>query len=207
MKKDQLKVFIVASLVIAVCAFGYATYAFFQTTYTGTASGTLAASWDFDFLGKPVGNEEDYQSLVGSTHVIDLAKSCTKCVTGKDGVVKLQPGSEGNFSIKVDAKDSSVKTNAVVTMSGLTIAGASGTDFPDITFYYVDDKDATQHPLTVANLKTGAEIYNKTWDADITAKNGVSTVYWKWNYDTANDNKFAGKTITFALKAEAKQEA
>ena len=205
MKKDQLKVFIVASLVIAVCAFGYATYAFFQTTYTGTASGTLAASWDFDFLGKPVGDAEDYQTLVGSTHVIDLAKSCTKCVTGKDGVVKLQPGSEGNFSIKVDAKDSSVATSAVVTMSSLSIEG--GTDFPDITFYYVDDKDATQHTLTVANLKTGAQIYKNTWAADVAEKNGVSTVYWKWNYDSANDNKFAGKTITFALKAEAKQEA
>ena len=34
MKKDQLKVFIVACLVVTVCAFGYATYAFFQTTYT-----------------------------------------------------------------------------------------------------------------------------------------------------------------------------
>lgn len=205
MKKDQLKVFIVASLVIAVCAFGYATYAFFQTTYTGTASGTLAASWDFDFLGKPVGDGEDYQTLVGSTHVIDLAKSCTKCVTGKDGVVKLQPGSEGNFSIKVDAKDSSVATSAVVTMSSLTIAGEA--DFPAITFYYVDDKSDEQHQLTVANLKTGAEIYNNTWAADVDAKNGVSTVYWKWNYDTANDNKFAGKTITFALKAEATQQA
>ena len=205
MKKDQLKVFIVASLVIAVCAFGYATYAFFQTTYTGTASGTLAASWDFDFLGKPVGDAEDYQTLVGSTHVIDLAKSCTKCVTGKDGVVKLQPGSEGNFSIKVDAKDSSVATSAVVTMSSLAIAGETG--FPDISFYYVDDKSAAQHQLTVDNLKAGAEIYNNTWAADDAEKNGVSTVYWKWNYDTANDNKFAGKTITFALKAEAKQGA
>ena len=55
MKKDQLKILIVACLIVAVCGFAYATYAFFQTTFTGTATATLAAEWSFDFLGKDSG--------------------------------------------------------------------------------------------------------------------------------------------------------
>ena len=76
MKKDQLKVFIVACLVITVCAFGYVTYAFYQSQFSGTAGATLAAKWDFDFLGKDAG---EFKSLKGGTYTINLGNSCTNC--------------------------------------------------------------------------------------------------------------------------------
>ncbi len=124
MKKDQLKVFIVACLVITVCAFGYVTYAFYQSQFSGTAGATLAAKWDFDFLGKDAG---EFQSLKGGTYTINLGNSCTNCAntgTEETPVYKLQPGSKGKFSVKVNASTSKVKTTAKVTMYSLSKAGS-----------------------------------------------------------------------------------
>lgn len=203
MKKDQLKVLIVACLIVAVCGFAYATYAFFQTTFTGTATATLAAEWSFDFLGKDAG---EYQSLKGSTYTIDLAKSCTNCVdVTVDGVPtkKLQPGSQGSFMVKVDATSSTVKTSANVVMYNLTVGGNS-TIPAGLRFYVIDN--SIEKTLTTESLTgDGASIYSGSWEADTADKSGEQTVYWAWDYATANDNAFQGKTINFALKAEAEQ--
>lgn len=203
MKKDQLKVLIVACLIVAVCGFAYATYAFFQTTFTGTATATLAAEWSFDFLGKDAG---EYQSLKGSTYTIDLAKSCTNCVdVTVDGVPtkKLQPGSQGSFMVKVDATSSTVKTSANVVMYNLTVGGNS-TIPAGLRFYVIDN--SIEKTLTTESLTgDGASIYSGSWEADTADKSGEQTVYWAWDYAAANDNAFQGKTINFALKAEAEQ--
>lgn len=206
MKKDQLKVFIVACLIVTVCAFGYATYAFYQSTFTGTASGTLAAKWDFDFLGKDTG---EFNSLKGTTYKLDLGKSCKNCVTvGKD--VKLQPGSTGTFSIKVDASTSKVKTTAKVSMYGLTMGG--GTSFPSgLKFYLVED-GGTETILAVDRLATtdGVALFDNTknaWAAETASKTAEKSVRWAWEYDTGNDNEFSGKNISFNLKAVAEQVA
>ena len=204
MKKDQLKILIVACLIVAVCGFAYATYAFFQTTFTGTATATLAAEWSFDFLGKDSG---EYQSLKGTTYTIDLAKSCTNCadVTVEGNTTKkLQPGSQGSFMVKVDASSSSVKTNANVVMYNLTVGGNS-TIPAGLRFYVLDG--ASERTLTTNSLTTGSgvSIYSNTWEADAANKTGEQTVYWAWDYAAANDNAFQGKTINFALKAEAEQ--
>lgn len=205
MKKDQLKVFIVACLIVTVCAFGYATYAFYQSTFTGTASGTLAAKWDFDFLGKDTG---EFNSLKGTTYKLDLGKSCTNCVTvGND--VKLQPGSTGTFSIKVDASTSKVKTTAKVIMYGLTMG--EGTSFPSgLKFYLVNDGFDTQ--LSVDNLATtgGVALFDNTssaWSAETESKTAEKKVKWAWEYGLGNDNEFSGKNISFNLKAVAEQVA
>lgn len=205
MKKDQLKVFIVACLIVTVCAFGYATYAFYQSTFTGTASGTLAAKWDFDFLGKDTG---EFNSLKGTTYKLDLGKSCTNCVTvGND--VKLQPGSTGTFSIKVDASTSKVKTTAKVIMYGLTMG--EGTSFPSgLKFYLVNDGFDTQ--LSVENLATtdGVALFDNTssaWSAETESKTAEKKVKWAWEYGLGNDNEFSGKNISFNLKAVAEQVA
>lgn len=203
MKKDQLKILIVACLIVAVCGFAYATYAFFQTTFTGTATATLAAEWSFDFLGKDSG---EYQSLKGTTYTIDLAKSCTNCVDVTVGGVttkKLQPGSQGSFMVKVDATSSTVKTSANVVMYNLTVGGNS--TIPAGLRFYVKD-NSTEKTLTTSSLTgDGASIYSGSWEADTANKTGEQTVYWAWDYANANDNAFQGKTINFALKASAEQ--
>lgn len=205
MKKDQLKVFIVACLIVTVCAFGYATYAFYQSTFTGTATGTLSAKWDFDFLGKDTG---DFQSLKGATYKLDLGKSCTNCVTVGDNA-KIQPGSTGTFSIKVDASTSKVKTTAKVTMYGLTMG--EGTTFPTgLKFYLVDGGIET--PLSVASLATsdGVALFDNAesaWTAETDAKTAEKTVKWAWEYAAGNDNAYSGKDISFSLKAVAEQVA
>lgn len=203
MKKDQLKILIVACLIVAVCGFAYATYAFFQTTFTGTATATLAAEWSFDFLGKDSGA---YQSLKGATYTIDLAKSCTNCAdvtVGGNTTKKLQPGSQGSFMVKVDASSSTVKTNANVVMYNLTV-GDNKTIPAGLRFYVLDGSD--ERTLTTSSLTdTGASIYSNTWEADAADKTGEQTVYWAWDYAAANDNAFQGQTINFALKAEAEQ--
>lgn len=205
MKKEQLKVFIVACLVVTLCAFGYATYAFYQSTFTGTATGTLAAKWDFDFLGKDTG---EFHSLKGATYKLDLGKSCTNCVTVGDDV-KLQPGSTGTFSIKVDASTSKVKTTAKVVMYGLTMGDA--TSFPTgLKFYLVDGGTNTE--LTIANLASsdGVALFDNAsnaWEAATESKTAEKTVKWEWLYNGGNDNAFSGKNISFNLKAVAEQVA
>lgn len=202
MKKDQLKVLIVASLVVAVCGFVYATYAFFQTTFTGTANATLA-QWSFDFYGKDLTN---FESLKGTSYVIDLANTCTNCVdvrVDSNTTKKLQPGSQGSFKVKVDASTSTVKTSANVVMYNLTVDGGSALP-AGLRFYVLEN--STERTITNESLTaSGATIYSNTWNADVPDKSGEQTVYWAWDYTTANDNAFQGKTINFALKAEAAQ--
>lgn len=200
MKKDQLKVFIIACLVVTLCAFSYATYAFYQTSFSGTATGTLAAAWDFNFLGKDSG---EYQSLKGSSQFINLGKSCTNCVDEK-----LQPGSYGEFSIKVDASTSSVKTKAVVTMFNLRMGGQ--TELPaGLEFYLVNGTNEDKLSNSALTGADGVALYDNSatpWagDADKTAE---KVVKWIWVYGTGNDNDFQGKDITFSLKAVAEQVA
>lgn len=207
MKKNQLKVFIVACLIITVCAFGYVTYAFYQSQFSGTASATLTAKWDFDFLGKDDG---DFQSLKGGTYTINLGDSCTNCVnTGSDQtpVYKLQPGSKGKFFIKVDASSSKVKTTAKVTMYSLSMGGSD--TFPTgLKFYVVNGDNRTE--LSLESLKTanGAVIFDNStspWTAAVTEKSAEKTVEWEWLYASSNDNAFQGKDVTFSLKAVAEQ--
>lgn len=209
MKKSQLRVFIVACLIVAVCAFGYATYAFYQTSFTGTATGTLAAKWEFDFLGVEDDSEE-FQSLKGTNYTLDLGKSCVNCVSTSDGsntVYKLQPGSKGEFSIKVDASSSKVKTASKVTMYGLTMGGS--TTFPTGLKFYVNN-GGSRTELSLQNLSgaDGVDIfdnYSSPWSAETSTKTAEKTIEWEWLYSSANDNAFAGKDISFSLKALAEQ--
>ena len=143
----------------------------------------------------------------GTAYTIDLAKSCTNCadVTVEGNTTKkLQPGSQGSFMVKVDASSSSVKTNANVVMYNLTVGGNS-TIPAGLRFYVLDG--ASERTLTTSSLTTGSgvSIYSNTWEADAANKTGEQTVYWAWDYAAANDNAFQGKTINFALKAEAEQ--
>lgn len=205
MKKDQLKVFIVACLVVTLCTFGYATYAFYQSTFTGTATGTLAAKWEFDFLGKDTG---EFQSLKGATHKLDLGKSCTNCVQVGDDV-KLQPGSNGTFSIKVDASTSKVKTTAKVVMYGLTMGDS--TALPSgLKFYLVNDGTDTLLNNESLTSTDGVALFDNAtsaWAADAEVKTAEKTVKWVWDYSAGNDNAFSGKNISFNLKAVAEQVA
>lgn len=203
MKKDQLKVLIVACLIVTVCGFAYATYAFFQTTFTGTAKSTLAAEWSFDFLGNDTG---EYQSLRGTAYTIDLAKSCTNCVdvtVGENTTKKIQPGSQGSFKVKVDAKSSSVKTKSSIVMYNLAVDGSS-TIPAGLRFYVLEN--AVEKTLATDTLTgVGVTIYSNSWEASTADKTGEQTVYWVWDYTNTNDNAFQGKTINFALKAQAEQ--
>lgn len=198
MKKDQLKVFIVACLVVTVCAFGYATYAFFQTTYTAKVSGTLTASWTFDFLGADKGAPVDGFTSFKDTdpYRVDLAKSCTEgCANLGTDDAKLAPGSKGSFTLKVDASSSSVATDASITMYGLTNA-------PSGLIFKVGEKTLETAELT----GSGAEVASYNWAADTNPKTNAVTVNWEWPYGSTIDNAYAGKTITFNLKAVATQK-
>ena len=154
-------------------------------------------------MGKDAG---EYQALKGSTYTIDLAKSCTNCVdVTVDGVPtkKLQPGSQGSFMVKVDATSSTVKTSANVVMYNLTVGGNSSLP-AGLRFYVLEN--STEKTLATDSLTgSGATIYSNSWEASASDKTGEQTVYWVWDYATANDNAFQGKTINFALKAEAAQ--
>ena len=198
MKKDQLKVFIVACLIVTVCAFGYATYAFFQTTYTAKVSGTLTASWTFDFLGADKGDAVDGLTSFKDTtpYRVDLAKSCTEgCANLGTENAKLAPGSKGSFTLKVDASSSSVATDASITMYNLTNA-------PSGLIFKVGEKTLETAELTGA----GAEVASYNWAADTNPKTNAVTVNWEWPYGSTIDNAYAGKTITFNLKAVATQK-
>lgn len=203
MKKNQLRLFIIACLIITVCAFGYVTYAFYQSQFSGTASATLVAKWNFDFLGK---DATEFKSLKGGTYTIDLGNTCTNCVNTGDTqnpVYKLQPGSKGSFSIKVDSSSSKVKTTAKVTMYSLSMGGSNS--FPDgLKFYVVND--GIKSELSLASLATadGVSVFDNTWTAD-EEKIAEKTIEWEWLYATGNDNAYQGKTITFGLKAIAEQ--
>lgn len=209
MKKDQLKVFIVACLVITVCAFGYVTYAFYQSQFSGTAGATLAAKWNFDFLGKDAG---EFQSLKGGTYTINLGNSCTNCAntgTEEAPVYKLQPGSKGRFSVKVNASTSKVKTTAKVTMYSLSMGGSD--TFPTgLKFYVVDGDKKTELSLDSLKTANGAVVFDNTttpWEAATEDKTAEKVVEWEWLYASANDNAFQGKDVTFSLKAVAEQVA
>jgi hypothetical protein len=186
MKKDQLKVFIVACLVVTVCAFGYATYAFFQTTYTAKVTGTLTASWTFDFLGADKGAAVD-----GLTSF-----KCTEgCANLGTADAKLAPGSKGSFTLKVDASTSTVATEAAITMYGLTNA-------PTGLVFKVGETTLDGTALTAP----GAEVAKFDWPAEDAAKTNSVTVNWEWPYGDAADNSAQGKTVTFNLKAVATQK-
>ena len=204
MKKDQLRLFIIVCLIITVCAFGYVTFAFYQSQFSGTARATIVAKWDFDFLGN---DTTEFKSLKGGSYTIDLGNTCTNCVnTGNEQtpVYKLQPSSRGSFSIKVDSSSSEVKTMATVTMYSLSMGESNS--FPAGLKFYVINDDGTKTELSVTNLATasGVDIFNKTWEAS-DEKEAEKTIEWEWLYATANDNEFQGKTITFGLKAIAEQ--
>lgn len=211
MKKDQLKVFIVACLVITVCAFGYVSYAFYQSQFSGTATGTLAAKWEFDFLGKDA-EEGTFQSLKGTSYTIDLSKSCKNCVStgsGENVVYKLQPGSTGKFSVKVDASSSAVKTHAKIVMNNLTMGGTA--DLPTgLKFYVINGDQKVELAKEALVTAEGASIFDNSatpWAADTAGKTAEKTIEWEWTYATGNDNKYNGKTVTFGLKAVAEQVA
>lgn len=198
MKKDQLKVFIVACLVVTVCAFGYATYAFFQTTYTAKVTGTLTASWTFDFLGANKGDAVDGLTSFKGTepYRVDLAQSCTKgCANLGTADAKLAPGSKGSFTLKVDASTSTVATEAAITMYGLTNAPAG-------LVFKVGETTLDGTALT----GSGAEVAKFDWTADDAAKTNSVTVNWEWPYGATADNSAQGKTVTFNLKAVATQK-
>lgn len=206
MKKDQLRIFIVACLVVTLCAFGYATYAFYQTSFSGEASATFA-EWNFDFLAKDSG---EFQSLKGASYTLDLGKSCTNCVNTGDTenpVYKIQPGSTGKFMIKVDASSSEVKTISKVTMYDLQMGG--NTNFPKGLKFYVND-GGTKTELSVASLATaqGVAVFDNSssaWEADTADKSVERTIEWEWLYASDNDNAYSGKDISFSLKAVAEQ--
>lgn len=198
MKKDQLKVFIVACLVVTVCAFGYATYAFFQTTYTAKVTGTLTASWTFDFLGANKGDAVEGLTSFKATepYRIDLAQSCTEgCANLNTADAKLAPGSKGSFTLKVDASTSTVATDASITMYGLTNA-------PSGLIFKVGEKTLETAQLTGA----GAEVASYNWAAETNPKTNSVTVNWEWPYGATVDNSAQGKTVTFNLKAVATQK-
>ena len=71
------------------------------------------------------------------------------------------------------------------------------------SFYAVGDNN---QPFVYDTLTgVGVTIYSNSWEASTADKTGEQTVYWVWDYTNTNDNAFQGKTINFALKAQAEQ--
>lgn len=197
MKKNKLKVFIVICLLLTVISFGYASYAYFVTKISGSA-GAMIAGWNFSFT-KMTNVDGTFvpESLEGSTYYIDLADTCTNCVGGK-----ITPGSNGEFTVYVDAGSSNTETESSIRMFNLGIDGME--NLPEGLQFCLDENCSNTYNKNNLSSSEGVVIGEFLWMSD-EAKKGNATVYWNWNYDTGYDNEYQGKEIRFSMVASASQ--
>ena len=76
------------------------------------------------------------------------------------------------------------------------------TNAPSGLIFKVGEKTLETAELTGA----GAEVASYNWAAETNPKTNSVTVNWEWPYGSTIDNAYAGKTITFNLKAVATQK-
>lgn len=197
MKKDKLKLFIVVCLLLAIMAFGYASYAYFVTRVSGNV-GAMIAGWNFSFTKMTnVDGEMVPQSLEGSTYYIDLAETCTNCTGGK-----INPGSSGEFTVYVDAGSSNTETESTIRMFNLGIDGMD--TLPSGLQFCSDENCSSVYSKDELSTSDGVLIGEFLWASD-EEKKANTTVYWKWDFDAGYDNDYQGKEIKFSMVASASQ--
>lgn len=196
MKKSQLRIFAIVCLVIAGITFSYATFAYFQTAFSGQVTATIA-NWSFAFTR----DSAHEQSFSQASNYIDLATTCVNCDDGK-----IKPGSSGSFNVYVDASSSTVDADCIIQMYNLR-STAPGNGIPaGLHFYNEDGTDEISSTNLVSATASAANIIaTYSWTAVTANKSATKTVYWEWDYNTANDNAYQGATVTFSLSATATQ--
>ncbi|WP_320920565.1 hypothetical protein [Eisenbergiella porci] len=174
MKKNhaaRLGALALALTLVSTCLMG-GTLAKYTTTVTGTAT-AMVAKWSFDA-------KNDGKSISTASYSIDLGKTTNRTVYDATDVKEdvIAPGTEGSFSIIVDATDSDVGL-------AYTIKFSNAQNIPTNLSFYTDK----EHNNKITNLFSNE---NKDFDGIINAngteKEVTKTVYWMWPFGSTNND-------------------
>lgn len=166
-----------ALTLVSTCLMG-GTLAKYVTEVTGTAT-AMVAKWSFDA-------KNGDKSIATQEYKIDLGDTTNRVAYEgtdiKEGVIA--PGTEGSFSIVVDAADSEVGVDYKIEFSNLL-------NKPTNLKFYAGENFTEE----ISDLEAFAG-FKGTIDANAAEKKVTKTVYWKWPYETSNGNKDDTKDST-----------
>lgn len=174
MKKNhaaRLGALALALTLVSTCLMG-GTLAKYTTTVTGTATATVA-KWSFDA-------KNNNTSISTESYNIDLGDTTNRTVYDTEDVKEdvIAPGTEGSFSIIVDAEGSDVGL-------AYTIRFSNAQNIPTNLSFYTDE----EHKNKITNLFSDKTTdFDGTIAANGTEKKVTKTVYWMWPFGpTDND--------------------
>ncbi len=181
--KGNKKLLVIAALLLVACA-GFATYAIYRSSATGTAT-VATATWSVKV------NSTDIETNAFTFGADDVNWTTNP---GKNG--KIAPGATGTITLEIDATGSEVDVDYTVSVGTIKVAGSdnTNTDFT-VTPATSTDGSGTITYSTTANAMKKTITLNVVWsgaDSDQPTK------------DTA-DKAMAGKNITIPVTVTAKQ--
>ena len=134
--KGNKKILVVAILLLLI-AVSYSTYAIYKSSATGT--GTVdAAAW---VVKVQSGSQSEANIVSSNTFTLDDITWDTTDRVGKAGTIA--PGDHGTVSIKIDADDSQVDVDYVVSIDTTALNNPNFTVTADVV-----ENDTTHAPLT-----------------------------------------------------------
>lgn len=151
----------------------------------GGASYSLYKSSPRGRTSGAIANWSFYVNNSKDTFSIDLAKNAKNTSDGK-----LAPGSYGSFDINLDASSTDVDVNYKITFSDMK-------GKPTGLRFYLDENYTSE--INLDETQISGIIYQ--------GNNMVKTVtiYWKWNYNSVDDNDFQSETMSFNINIVGSQ--
>lgn len=192
MKKNhtaRLGALALALTLVSTCLMG-GTLAKYTTTVTGTATATVA-KWVFNAYDA-TDNTKQFNVKLTDT-----------ALNGKVTAGKIAPGTDGSFTIEIDATDSEVALDYIIAFSNII-------NKPKNLSFYSDEAFNTK----IENLVDYSGLNGSIGNDEKDKKTDTKTIYWKWPYegnDGANDSDdtSSGKTageMTFTITVTGTQQ-